>query len=143
MSISVSAIKTAFENLGVLYSATRSASNAIADLGPRPTYPISVSSDSDYNDVTAAIAEWDTLYNDATASYRSCVNAQIESEKEVVALMPPSQWVAMREIVNWDYDNLIIGVKDNRRSNTICPISDGLFLLVVTFYLSVQHFPNV
>src|ERR1700760_661885 len=101
MSISVSAIKSAYDTLGTLASATATAYATLVGLGERPTYPVDVVADADYNNVTTSIATWDSSYATDIAAFNTAVAAQKAQEAVVAALMPVGQWVKMQSLANW------------------------------------------
>lgn len=101
MSISVSGIKSAYDTLGTAAAATASAYATLIGLGARPTYPVDVVADSDYNNVTATIATWDASYATDSAAYNVAVAAQRAQEAVTEALMPLNQWVKLTSLANW------------------------------------------
>src|ERR1700761_2861102 len=98
MSISVSAIKTAYNTLHTTYAATVAAAAVITGLGEIPQYPIDVTADADYNNVTTARNTWLSSMTTAQTNSNTAVAAQKVAEAGVVALPPPNPWVPLSSL---------------------------------------------
>lgn len=81
---------------------TDAAAQAITDLGPRPALPEIITSQSDYNTATTAMATWDTDYDAAKATYDATYTVMRSYEFELIAAVfyqtpitnaTPNQWV--------------------------------------------------
>jgi hypothetical protein len=144
MAISVSAIKTAYDALGTLVTATKSAYTTLTGIGARPTYPVDVVADADYNNVTTAINTWDGNYATYSTAYNVAVSAQKVQEAIVVALMPPNQWVKLTTLANWGAAaTQYIGVRNSQPSNADNVSGATMYSITTSSVLPTQNFPNV
>ncbi len=144
MSVSVSAIKTAYDALGTLVTTTKAAAQAIVDLGSRPAYPNYVVADADYNSVTTAITTYDAAMVTARATYSTALAAQVAQEVITIALMPVSEWIKLTTLANWGAATTqYIGIKTNATSNADNASGATLIYIVTNAAAPTKPFPNV
>jgi len=132
MNFSKSLTQTLYETYRSAQKEVSHAIDAIAALGPRPEYPVSVTEDTDYNNVTADIASWDNAYkplkdalDNANAAFRS-------AELSLFELTPSNQWIHVTSDHGaLDQYDVYIGYDAVQRA-----------LLVNTTVVTL-HFPNV
>lgn len=99
--MTVSAVKTAYDALGTLAAATKAVLATLVALGARPTFPVTVVVDADYNSVATSQATYDSSYTTANATYQTALAAQKVQEAVVTALMPQNQWITLTTLANW------------------------------------------
>ena len=144
MSISLAAIITAYDALGTLNATTISTYATLIGLGNRPTYPVDVAADADYNSVTTSIATWDASYATDNAAYRAAVAAQVAQELVVTNLMQPNQWFKMTGLANWGaHATQYIGIRNNKTSNADNLDGATLYTIQTSRTLPANPFPNV
>lgn len=148
MAISISAIKTAYDALGTLATATATAQTTLASARTgMPTYPVDVVADADYNSVTTSLATWNTALATATTAYNVAYAAQIAQELVCTNLMAPMQWFKMQTLANWGaVVTQYIGIATSLPTNITTPNtvnSAKIFTIWVSTTLPTQNFPNI
>lgn len=147
MSISITAIVTAYDAVGTAASTTATAKAAIVSLGNRPTYPVDCDTDASYNNVTTSIATFDASLITLQATYNTAVTAQRALEATCIAAMAPNQWFKLTGLANWGAAaTQYIGVANNGQTNATgldTANSCKLFTIFTYGTLPTRVFPAV
>jgi hypothetical protein len=86
-TLAIATTKTAYDTYKTAAAATAAARQAIVDAGARPTYPVDVLADADWNSVTTAQNTWDATNTTLTATLAAAEAAQRTAELAVMTTM--------------------------------------------------------
>ncbi len=144
MVIDIAAIKTQYQALGLLVTATNSAQSAIEFLGDRPTFGDIIATDPEYDDIVAAQVIYDAALLSAKVTFNTAVTTQKTAELAVTNLLPQNQWVRLTGLTNWIVATQYIGwPTPTNNGNRPLSIFIRLYTIYATNILPTQKFPTI
>ena len=138
-------IKTAYDSLGPLVSASNGYQNSITDLGEIPQFPVLVYGDSDYNNVLTTRRAWTTTHGELYADLRSAKSAQIAAEINLLQYLPDGQWVHLTGLSEWgiNTEQWIATKPKNKTSNADNVAANGCFYIMSSNIAPTQPWPLI
>jgi hypothetical protein len=110
MNISLEAITIKFEELQSLWEIKNNEWDVVINLREaKPVAPVNPDSDFAWNQYQSLLAAWIQEGTDANDVFLLARANQISKENEIIALLPPNQWVYLQALSEWTQGSASIG----------------------------------